>query len=252
VLAVSAFRPVNGSENEVILAVHAVGWAPLPPDRPAPDTGGTADGGCRRGDRAGQVGGRPAYQLANGPAGGFTYCVGLMWQRADQSWVELRTLGFGGTANQLRVARQAAEAARLDGVHRQVRMPFTAGGRLRGLEVAQSDTYLSPGAGTAEFPNAGSLMLANPGNHKQVYLLCAATSETSGPKFDPPNTTVDGHPATVRADQFVVYGVGGCRIQVEGDPAAVPGSHTLVDVYRLVHPVREPATPANWTTHPLG
>jgi len=249
---VVAYRLVGNAEDDVTLTAHGPGWTPEQsrsdgqPDSP--------QAGCNRGAPDGQVQGRPAYRMIAGPNRPDGYCVGLMWQQPDGTWLDVRVGGFAGKTDpaRIQIARQAGDAAQLTGVRRPARMPFTVSGRLAGLRVTQSTMWLAGPGAPASTPKGGLLMFANPANGKQVSALCVPGDDSGNPRRSTPNTQVDGHPAHVSADQVVVHGVQGCLVQVENEATAVPGARTLVDVYRLVHPVRNPADPANWTAHPLG
>jgi hypothetical protein len=244
---VLAVHPRQDAADEVKLTIWPVGKRP-------------AAGGCQRGARTGDIQGQPAYLLVEPrrPANGGwpVECVGLTWQQPDGSWVQVATRDFGpvpatpaSRANRLTIARHAAESARFD-QPAPVREPFTVSGALRQLSLTGTAMWLAP-AGAPDF-TGGYLTLTNPANHRSILVGCVATDATSNRKLPPANTTIDGHPATDSAGVLAVYQVGGCRIDVQGDPAAVAGARTLTDAYRLVHPVSHPADPSTWTTQPLG
>jgi hypothetical protein len=176
-------------------------------------------------------------------------CSALRWEYAPDAWARV---SYAGTAGQTpeaaaAVARRVAESVSLS-TPAPVRLPFTLGGRLAGLQPLSTTVSVSDDvdAVTGARWTAGlDLATAADATAAEVRVQSSWTPGGGGTpgsrKYGAPNTTVEGHRAVLdeSGTWLVVWDVRGSTVSIldAHDAVAAFGDVTVVDA---------PADPADW------
>ncbi len=181
-------------------------------------------------------------------------CSAIRWRYAPDAWARVSYAGAGTSPEQAAaIARRVAESVSLtDG--EAVRMPFALKGKLADMTVAQTLVSINntPGrfgetwSANVDLVPTGTAVKKTYGPQGLAVEALFIPGDPSGriERDEPPNTTVNGHPAWLRADRaaVVVWGASGTRSLAEywdsdGDALAA---------YANVKLLPNPADPAGW------
>jgi hypothetical protein len=183
--------------------------------------------------------------------------VFLSWRYAPQGWARVRVAQAAGDASA--VALHVAQTLRLSGGDRlSLSLPFRVGPLPGGLRPVQTVVGNSTAPENQPWYVGTSFSSAPAGQRIEQALTVSVTpyrhqDTTGGKGYNPPNATIDGHPANQAppsgpTSNVTVYDVAGVNVQVEiGDPNLVTqlGPQGCRSVYEKV---ALSAGAAAWTT----
>jgi hypothetical protein len=167
----------------------------------------------------------------------------LQWEYASGGVVRVGVVNMGSESRAL--AQRVAEALRIN--TEPVALPFQVTGlspQLRPQSIAISESLGKARSAYASLTFTTVAPSAHPFDNT-LMITMAPTGRTDGDKgFNPPNTTVDGHPAFQHPEALTVYNVNGVDVEIHatGRPILDALPDGCLGVYRHVSLMANAAT----------
>jgi hypothetical protein len=167
----------------------------------------------------------------------------LQWEYAPGGVVRVGVMNMGAESRTL--AQRVAEALLID--TEPVALPFQVTGlspRLRPQSIGISESIGKARSADASLTFTTVAPSADPFDNT-LHITIAPTGRTDGDKgFNPPNTTVDGHPAFQHPEALTVYNVDGVDVEIRatGRPILDALSDGCLGVYRHISLIANAAT----------